>query len=478
MTAMQNASKAIATSLLTSVLALSACYAQQDGAQLQPIAARLPAGRAFSPQELDQMLAPIALYPDALLSQVLMAATYPLEVVEAARWSRANPGLAGDGAVHAADGMSWDPSVKSLVAFPQVINMMDQKLEWTERLGDAFLAQQAQVTDTVQDLRQRAASAGNLRSNEQLVVEQSGPTYVVRQANPQVVYVPYYDPNVVYGAWAYPSYPPVYWVPPRYYDHIWPREGANFRFDNGISVSAGFFFGGFDWGHRSVGVINAHPYYYRGSVRNTTIVNITNTSINNTSTFNSNNSGVAGVAGIAAVNRGLGAWQHDPAHRLGVPYRDAAVRQQFAGGAAAFDPRRDFHYRALAAQEPAANGALPGRPVTDLQAVQAKALSSLPNLQGDAATTGRPGRFGALGSVPYGGQHVIQQRPSVPAPAVRTQSAPGNFIVQAPPPRPAPAPRPTAALQPPHFVPPAPAARQAPAPAQQRKGQRSDDHHG
>jgi hypothetical protein len=245
---MQNNTKAVAASLLASVMAVSTAYAQQVGAQPLPLAAQQAARPAFRQQELDQMLAPIALYPDALLSQVLMAATYPLEVVEAARWSRANPGLTGDAAVRAVDGMNWDPSVKSLVAFPQVITMMDQKLEWTERLGDAFLGQQAQVADSVQGLRQRAASLGNLRSNEQLVVEQRGPVYIVQPANPQVVYVPYYDPNEVYGAWAYPSYPPVYWAPPAYYGYgpypypYYPYYGPSLGFSFGFG--GGHFGGG------------------------------------------------------------------------------------------------------------------------------------------------------------------------------------------------------------------------------------------
>src|SRR5881409_2520845 len=117
-------------------------------------------------QELDQMLAPIALYPDSLLSQILMASTYPLEVVEAARWSRANPNLKGDEAVRAVEQNTWDPSVKSLVAFPQILQMMDEKLGWTERLGDAFLSQQALVMDTVQNLRQKAYEVGNLKSTD------------------------------------------------------------------------------------------------------------------------------------------------------------------------------------------------------------------------------------------------------------------------------------------------------------------------
>src|ERR1700687_328398 len=171
-----------------------------------------PAERTqFAQVELDQMLAPIALYPDALLSQLLMAATYPLEVVQAARWSRSHPELRGEPAVRSADERDWDPSVKSLLAFPQILSMMDEKLEWTQRLGDAFLAQQEQVMRTVQYLRSHAYAAGNLRSSEELVVERQGTDIIIEPPTPELVYVPYYDPLVVYGPWGAPAFPPGYW---------------------------------------------------------------------------------------------------------------------------------------------------------------------------------------------------------------------------------------------------------------------------
>src|SRR2546425_10904675 len=149
---------------------------------------------AFTQQELDQMLAPIALYPDSLLSQILMASTYPLEVVEAARWSKANRGMKGEEAVKAVEQRDWDPSVKSLAAFPQVLAMMDQQLEWTARLGDVFVAQEPQVMETVQSLRQKAYAAGNLRSTQQASVYQQGDALAIEPASPEMVYVPYYDP--------------------------------------------------------------------------------------------------------------------------------------------------------------------------------------------------------------------------------------------------------------------------------------------
>ena len=153
----------------------------------------------FSQPELDQMLAPIALYPDQLLSQVLMAATFPRDLAEAASWSRANGRMQGEDAVRAVDREPWDPSVMSLVAFPDLLAMMDERRDWTRRLGDAFIAQPDDVMDTVQHLRRRADAAGHLRSGEEMVVQRQGDYYVIDPPTPEVVYVPYYDPYVVYG---------------------------------------------------------------------------------------------------------------------------------------------------------------------------------------------------------------------------------------------------------------------------------------
>src|SRR5258705_2423119 len=214
-----------------------------------------PRNAAATQQELDQMLAPIALYPDSLLSQIFMAATYPLEVVEAARWSRANPALTGQQAVNAVGDRDWDASVKSLAAFPQVLAMMDQQLEWTARLGDVFIAQEPQVMETVQNLRQKAYEAGNLRSTEQAYVVRQGDAYVIEPASPHVVYVPYYDPRVAYGSWWWPAYPPVYWAPwPGYY--AYPGYVAGFAWGAGITVGARVFFSSCDCPAGHVTILN------------------------------------------------------------------------------------------------------------------------------------------------------------------------------------------------------------------------------
>jgi hypothetical protein len=213
-------------------------------------------------RELDQILAPVALYPDALLSQLLMASTYPREVAEAASWSRNNPGLQGDDAVRAVEREAWDPSVKSLVAFPDVLLMMADRIDWTARLGEAFLAQEQAVMGTVQALRQRADQAGNLRSGEQQMVERNGDNYVIEPSSPEMVHVPYYDPRVVYGDWWWPGYAPVYWNP-------WPGYayygGIGFGWGHGVRLHRHFFYGGFDWGRRHVRYSAHRPYYHSGN---------------------------------------------------------------------------------------------------------------------------------------------------------------------------------------------------------------------
>ncbi|HUO76213.1 MAG TPA: DUF3300 domain-containing protein, partial [Thermodesulfovibrionales bacterium] len=154
---------------------------------------------AFSREQLEQILAPIALYPDELIAQILMASTYPLEVVQADRWVRQNNNLKGDALADALEEQDWDPSVKSLENFPQVLQMMSEKLDWTQKLGDAFLAQEKDVMDTVQVLRRKAEAAGNLNTTQEQKVIVEKETIIIEPANPQVVYVPTYNPTVVYG---------------------------------------------------------------------------------------------------------------------------------------------------------------------------------------------------------------------------------------------------------------------------------------
>ena len=206
---------------------------------------------AFGKEELSQMLAPIALYPDSLLANVLVAATFPLEVVSADRWVKQNKGLGAEPLNAALDKMKWDLSVKALVPFPEVLAMMSEKLDWTQALGAAFLAQQKDVMDTVQKLRARAQAEGNLKSsNEQKVVDQNN-VIAIEPANPTMVYVPSYNPQEVYGAWPYPAYPPY-----SYYPYGGTVAAGVLGFAAGVAVGAAWNggWGNWNWGGGTMNV--------------------------------------------------------------------------------------------------------------------------------------------------------------------------------------------------------------------------------
>jgi len=262
------------------------------------------AAPAYTQGQIDQMLAPIALYPDPLVAQILMASTYPLEVVEAQRWRKENASLQGDALATALEQQSWDPSVKALASFPQVLDMMDKNLQWTEQMGDAFLANQPAVMDSVQRLRQQAQAAGNLKNTPQQTVSTQDQDIVIAPANPQTMYVPYYNPTVVYGAWPYPDYQPYYFPPPPGYISF--DEGV-FGFGIGIPLIVSFWdWDHWDWHHHRIDIDNdrfRHINHDRPPIAS-------------------------------------GVWQHDPAHRHGVPYHAASVRTQFQH--ASEDARRSW----------------------------------------------------------------------------------------------------------------------------------------
>jgi hypothetical protein len=204
-----------------------------------------------TPEELQQLVAPIALYPDALVSQIFAGATYPTEIVEADRWMQAHPNLKGKDLPSAVDQQSWDPSIKALAQFPSVLANMDKNLSWTSALGEAYVNQQEAVMDAVQVMRARAKSAGNLKSNDQVKVVTESQTIIVEPAQPEVVYVPTYDPWIVYGA------PVVVW--PGWYPYpglYVATPGVAFTAGFAIGLFAGFAWGshgwGCDWGHRTV----------------------------------------------------------------------------------------------------------------------------------------------------------------------------------------------------------------------------------
>ncbi len=232
--------------------------------------------KPFTNEQLDQMTAQIALYPDSLLSQVLMASTYPDDFAAAAKWSKAHPDAKGDDAVKMVENEPWDPSVASMVAFPEVVITLGDKPDYVRNLGDAFLAQPGDVMDSVQRLRAQAQKAGNLKSNEQIkvsyeaappaeaapatvVVQQAAPpqVIVIQPAQPPVVYVPAYNPAVVYGPWMYPAYPPYYYPPPPGY---WFSRtiATGIAYGVGIGVSNALW-GGVNWGRHDVD-INVNRY--------------------------------------------------------------------------------------------------------------------------------------------------------------------------------------------------------------------------
>jgi hypothetical protein len=317
-------------------------------------------GSGFSKEQLDQMLAPIALYPDSLLSQVLMAATYPADVAEAAKWSKANPTMKGDEATKAVQSQPWDPAVQAMVAFPQVIQMMGDKPDWTQNLGDAFLASPKDVLDSAQRLRARAQQAGNLKSSEQqkVVVEQAPPQPTViriEPANPEVVYVPSYNPTVVYGAWPYPAYPPFYYPPSPYYYPYYP--GAALA--TGIAWGIGFAAVGSLWGNCNWG----------GGDVNINVERFNNINTNRKLERNQNN------------------FRHNAENRRGVPYRDARSQQQF--GRQSGDATQRTNYRG----RDAAGG---GR---DAQRAQAQSMMQQRGIsQGDGAGARAGGTRAQAGS--------------------------------------------------------------------------------
>jgi hypothetical protein len=322
--------------------------------------------KTFSQQELDQLLAPIALYPDSLLAQILMASTYPLDIVVADRWVKANPSLKDKALQDALQQQPWDASVKSLTVFPQVLTMMSEKLDWTQKLGDAFLAQQQDLLATAQALRSKAVAQGALKDSEQqkVVTEtQNNTTYIrIEPSNPEVVYVPTYDPTVVYGAWPYPAYPPYYWYPPAYYyppGYVW--GGAMLGFTAGVIVGAALW-GNLTWGGGDIN-INANRYN------------------------NFNRSNISD-----------GKWKHNADRRGAVPYRDQNVAQQHGRGRAGDARSRDaFRGRAESGRQAIQRGDLSSRdfgsrtPAANARDPADVVLRVAPEISGDAALRVAPG---------------------------------------------------------------------------------------
>ncbi len=280
--------------------------APQEQAAAAPPAAKVPA------DQLDSLVAPIALYPDPLLAQTLAASTYPLELIQLQQWLQKNPNLKDKALADAVSKQPWDPSIQAMAALPDVVKRLADDIQWTTDLGNAFLAQQSDVMDAVQRMRKKAQDNGNLKSNEQQKVEtktvETKTVIVVEQASPQVVYVPSYSPTVVYGAPVYP-YPPIYY--PTY-----PVGAMAVSFGVGVAMGAAWGGGwgwGCGWGHNDV-----------------------NVNINNSFNRNANISG-GNRTNIGSGNRGQGGgqgkWGHNPQHRGGAPYGDRGTANKFGGTA-------------------------------------------------------------------------------------------------------------------------------------------------
>jgi hypothetical protein len=286
---------------------------QQDAAQEQ-------AAPKIANDQLDSLVAPIALYPDPLLAQVLAASTYPLEIVQLQQWLEKHKDLKGQALTDAVQKEDWDPSVQAMAPFPDLVKQLFDGIKWTTDLGNAFLAQQSDVMDAVQRMRKKAQDAGNLKSTEQQTVEtktvESKTVVVIQQADPQVVYVPSYNPVVVYGPPVYP-YPAIYYPPPSYY-----AAGVAIAFGVGLAIGS-YYRGGWGyncgWGNSNVN-ININNNYVSHYNRN----NINGGNRNNINGGNRVNNGLPG---------GNNNWQHNPSHRGGAPYSNRETAKQYGGSA-------------------------------------------------------------------------------------------------------------------------------------------------
>ena len=295
------------------VLALLICgggsaLAQSPEAPASPESAAEDVSAGMPPEQLESLVAPIALYPDALLAQTLVASTYPLEIIQLQQWLTKNPDLEGEALTSALEEQPWDPSIKSMAAVPEVVDRLANDIQWTTDLGNAFLAQQEDVLDAAQTMRKKAQQKGSLESNEQMTVEtqvvETDTVIIVQSADPEVIYVPVYDPVVVYPPVVY-AYPPIYYPP--------YHPGAPFvAFSIGVA-----------WGNHYGGSCCGCGWGHGGG---------NNIYINNSNNFNQiNHRGGAGQSGNTN-------WQHNPEHRGAAPYGDKATANKYGGSARGESP--------------------------------------------------------------------------------------------------------------------------------------------
>ncbi len=358
--------------LVAGVLALPALAAEEQ----PPPAGTAPAPKGAPAERLDQLVAPIALYPDPLLMQILMASTYPLEIVQAERWIKERPKLRGEELDKALEAQTWDASVESLTHFPDVLGRMSKNLDWTSELGDVFLAQQADVLDAIQRMRRKANQAGKLESTKQQQVVVEKEIIKIVPADPQIVYVPTYVPQAVYGPPAYPPpYPAMYAYPPGYV-----ATTSLLSFGAGMAVGAAIS-GGCDWGSHEVNVYN--NYGGGGGGGGGGNKNNNNVNIDNSKTFNQAN-----------VNKQK--WEHNPEHRRGVSYQNQQVSQRYAGkgsqGQQTRDQARGYDRSANAAAQtrPATGAAAQTRPATNAGAQTRPATNAAAQTRPATGTATRP----------------------------------------------------------------------------------------
>lgn len=348
------------------------------------------------PDQLDSLVAPIALYPDQLLAQVLAAATYPLELVQLQQWLAQHKDLKDKTLADAVQKQNWDPSVQGLAGLPDVVKLLTDDISWTTDLGNAFLAQQSDVMEAVQRMRAKAQSKGNLKSSDQMKVEtqtvENKQVIVIQQSNPEVVYVPSYNPTVVYGAPPYP-YPPVTYPPPGYY-------AAGMALSFGVGIAMGAMWSG-GWGYNCG--------WHGGN--NNVVINNNNNYVRNSNINNRN---------VSNVSRNGNSWQHNPQHRGGAPYANQATANRFGGTAAGSSlSQRQQNARQNIGQQRSSGQPLGG---TNRQAGQNRQAGS-----GQLASQNRQAGSGQLGGDRAGGQSGGDRIGNRSVPSGGGQSKGGGF---------------------------------------------------
>lgn len=259
-----------------------------------------PETQKFSDAELAQMLAPIALYPDSLLTHILIASTYPIEIVEADRWLKKNKGLNANQRNKLLASLDWDASVKALIPFERVLSQLSEDLSWTQKLGDAFLQDESQLLLSIQSLRKQAKTAGSLKEMENMDVRYEDNNILIVPREKEIVYVPYYDSRVVYGSWFWAGYPPVYW---KSYHRSHVNYYRHFHWNTGVHITFNYFFSAFHWHNRHVVVVAPHRTHYRS--------------------YSQRPRRLVSHGGYAKR------WSHKPSHRKGVAYRTKKISKKY-----------------------------------------------------------------------------------------------------------------------------------------------------